>query len=77
MDRAQTRAFFQSSKKIPEESDKSNIKVKDGAIILDAILRTLAGILSRPALFDTFKFFSVSATFSTGILEDRKAGKLF
>ena len=30
---------------------------KDRAIILDALLRTLTGILSRPVLFDTFKLF--------------------
>ena len=30
---------------------------KDRAIIPDALLRTLAGILSRPVLFDTFKLF--------------------
>ena len=45
--------FSSHQKKVPEESDKFNIKVKDGAIILDAILRTFSGILSRPVLFDT------------------------
>ena len=69
--------FFQSSIKIPEESEKLNIKVKDGAIILDAILGTLAGILSRLVLFVTFEFLSVSTTFSTGIWENWKARKLF
>ena len=50
------------------------MKVKDGAITLDAILRPLAGILSRPVLFDTFKFFNVRATLSTGILDNRMTG---
>ena len=53
------------------------MNVKDGAIIPGAILRSLEEILSRPVLFDTFEFLRVSATFSTGILENRKAGKLF
>ena len=50
------------------------MKVKDGAITLDATFKTLVGILSRRVLFNTFKFFSVRATFSIGILENRKTG---
>ena len=42
------------------ERDKLNMKFEDGAITLDAILKTLAGILSRPVL-STLKFLSVRA----------------
>ena len=70
IDRAHT-CIFQSSIKIPEESDKLNIKVKDGAIILDAILRTLAGILSRPVLFDTFHWYITDWKIKFGFLRSR------
>ena len=76
IDRAHTCIFSVINKNYRAEW-QIKYKVKDGAIILLTILRTLAGILSRPVLFDTFKFFNVSATFSTGILENRKVGKLF
>ena len=41
---------------------------------LKQFFKTSAGILSRPVLLDTFKFFSVTATFSSGILVYQKTG---
>ena len=60
VDRAHT-CIFPLINKNPRGERKIKYEVQDGAITLDAILKTLAGILSRPVLSTLFKFLSVLA----------------
>ena len=48
--------------------------LKEGAIISAAMRSILAGILSRPAPFETFRCLRVFKTLSTGINIKRKDG---
>ena len=60
VDRAHT-CIFPIINKNPRGERKIKYEVQDGAITLDAILKTLAGILSRPVLSTLFEFLSVRA----------------
>ena len=60
VDQAHT-CIFPLINKNPRGERKIKYEVQDGAITLDAILKNLAGILSRPVLSTLFKFLSVRA----------------
>ena len=63
-----TLAYFHSLTKIPEESERLKINVRERATESAATLRIFAGILSKPVAFEAFRDFRVKVTFWTEIL---------
>ena len=75
IDRAHTCIFPVINKN--SRGDKSNIKVKRWSNHTRRDFKDLGRNLIKASAFRHFKIFNVNATFSSGILENRKAGELF
>ena len=64
--------FFTHPVYIPVVSDKSKMKVSEGAIISADNFKILAGVLSKPVALHAFRPLKVEATLSTCIGENFK-----